>query len=40
MSKNLGDSDYRPEHGSVESEGVTGSTFGISKGFVAQLRMS
>lgn len=24
MSKNLGDSDYRPEHGSVESEGVTG----------------
>ena len=40
MSKNLGDSDYRPEHGSVESEGVTGSTFGISKGFVAQLGMS
>ena len=40
MSKNLGDSDYRPEHGSVESEGVTGSAFGISKGFVAQLGMS
>jgi hypothetical protein len=40
MSKNLGDSDYRPEYGSVESEGVTGSTFDVSKGFVAQLGVS
>jgi len=40
MSDDLGGSDYHPEHGNDESEGVTGSAFGMSKGFVAQLRGS
>lgn len=40
MSDNLGGSDYHPEHGSEEPKGVTGSTFGQSKGFVAQLKVS
>ncbi|MFW6072209.1 MAG: RNA-guided endonuclease InsQ/TnpB family protein [Thermoplasmatota archaeon] len=40
MSDDLGSSDYCPEHGSEEPKGVTGSTFGLTKGFVARLRVS
>ncbi len=40
MSNNLGGSDYCPEHGSEETKGATGSTFGLTKGFVAQLQVS